>query len=176
VSMVRLRNRNESWGSTLTPDLAKPIELLADHFQKRFTFSSRFYDDAINFRWDPFKALSLPIVVELMPEIMTSKYNDIFLLAEKNQGELLGESSSISGYEHSSISLQSIQQGNRNKRGSWHAPKLSQLRLVAVYHSNIWSALINWVIPLLIINCIVIGPCVEGSLRDADLRCRQLRS
>jgi len=135
--MVRLRNRNESWGSTLTPNTAKPIKHLAGYFQKRFTFSSRFYDDVINFRWDPFKALSLPIVVELMPEIMTSEYNDILLLAEKNQGVLLGESGSISGYELSSTKLQSIQQGNRNKRGSWHTPKLSQLLLEVVYHSNI---------------------------------------
>jgi hypothetical protein len=170
ASMVRLKNRIESWGSTLTPDTAKPIELSAGRFQQRFTFSSRFYDDAINFRRDPFNALTLPIIVELMPEIMTSKYNDVLLLAEKNQGALLGESGSISGYELSSINLQSYQQSYRNKFGSWHAPKRSQLRLEVVYHSNIWSAFINWVLPLLIINCIVlIAPCVEGSLRDVRL-------
>ena len=170
ASMVRLKNRIESWGSALTPDTTKPIELSAGRFQQRFTFSSRFYDDTINFRRDPFNALTLPIIVELMPEIMTSKYNDVLLLAEKNQGALLGESGSISGYELSNIHLQSYQQSYRNKFGSWHAPKRSQLRLEVVYHSNVWSAFINWVLPLLIINCIVlIAPCVEGSLRDVRL-------
>ena len=168
--MVRLKNRIESWGSALTPDTTKPIELSAGRFQQRFTFSSRFYDDVINFRRDPFNALTLPIIVELMPEIMTSKYNDVLLIAEKNQGALLGESGSISGYELSNIHLQSYQQSYRNKFGSWHAPKRSQLRLEVVYHSNVWSAFINWVLPLLIINCIVlIAPCVEGSLRDVRL-------
>lgn len=169
-SMVRLKNRIETWDSTLALDTPKPIELSAGRFQQKFTFSSRFYDDAINFRRDPFNTLTLPIVVELMPESMTSKYADVLLLPQQKAGTLVGESGSISGYELTSESLKSYQQSYRNKFGSWHAPKRSQLRLEVAYSANIWSAFISWMLPLLIVNSIVLmAPSVEGSLGDIRL-------
>jgi hypothetical protein len=169
-SLVRLKNRIETWDSTLELDTAEPIELSAGRFQQRYTFSSRFYDDEINFRRAPFNTLTLPIVVELMPEVMTSKYADVLLLPQRKVGALVGESGHIIGYELTADSLQSVQQSYRNKFGSWHAPKRSQLRLEVAYSANTWSAFISWMLPLLIVNSLVLmAPSVEGSLGDIRL-------
>ena len=44
------------------------------------------------------------------------------------------------------------------------------MRLEMVYHSNVWTALIHWVLPLMIVNAIVLmAPSVEGSLGDVRL-------
>jgi hypothetical protein len=150
ASMVRLKNRIETWDSTLALDTEKPVELSAGRFQQKYTFSSRFYDDAINLRDDPFNTMTLPIVVELMPEPMTSKYADVLLIPQKRTGSNVGESGSISGYELREDRLQAYQQQYRNKFGSWQEPNRSQLRLEVVYSANTWSSFINWVLPLLV--------------------------
>lgn len=165
--MVRLKNRIETWDSTLALDTKTPTQLSAGRFQQRYTFSSRFYDDAINLKNDPFNTLTLPIVVELMPEAMTSKYADVLLIPQKRTGSNVGESGSISGYELQGDRLQALQQQYKNKFGSWQAPKRSQLRLEVLYSANTWSSFINWLLPLLIINAIVLmAPSVEGSMGD----------
>lgn len=169
-SLVRLKNRIETWDSTLELDTPEPIELSAGRFQQRYTFSSRFYDDDINFRRAPFNTLTLPIVVELMPEVMTSKYTDVQMLPQKKVGSLVGESGHIIGYELTAESLRSYQHSYKNKFGSWHAPKRSQLRLEVAYSANTWSAFISWILPLLIVNSLVLmAPSVEGSLGDIRL-------
>jgi hypothetical protein len=169
-SLVRLKNRIETWDSTLELDTPEPIELSAGRFQQRYTFSSRFYDDEINFKRAPFNTLTLPIIVELMPEVMTSKYNDVLLVPQKQAGSLVGESGHIIGYEMTSESLQGVQQTYRNKFGSWQTPKRSQLRLEVAYSANTWSAFVSWMLPLLIVNSLVLmAPSVEGSLGDIRL-------
>lgn len=170
IDLVRLKNRIETWDSTLTADTGQPLELSAGRYQQRYTFSSRFYDDSISFRRDPFDALSLPVVIELMPEVMGDKYADILLLPYHTAGSLVGESGSISGYELTGSSLLPYQQSYRNRFGSWHAPRRSQLRLEVHYQSNFWSGFIAWILPLMIVNAIVLmAPSVEGSLGDVRL-------
>lgn len=168
--LVRLKNRIETWDSTLSVDTEQPLKLSAGRYQQHYTFSSRFYDDAITFRRDPFDILSLPVVIELTPEVMGDKYADVLLLPQKTAGSLVGESGSISGYELQDYKLVPTRQSYRHRFGSWHAPKRSQLRLEVIYASNIWTGIINWVLPLMIVNSIVLmAPSVEGSLGDVRL-------
>ncbi|MEB3331431.1 MAG: hypothetical protein VKI83_02920, partial [Synechococcaceae cyanobacterium] len=115
IDLVRLKNRIETWDSTLAVDSEQPLKLSAGRYQQRYTFSSRFYDDEISFRRDPFDILSLPVVIELMPEVMSDKYADVMLLPQKNAGSLVGESGSISGYELQSYSLIPAQQSYRHR-------------------------------------------------------------
>lgn len=170
IDLVRLKNRIETWDSTFSVDTEQPLKLSAGRYQQHYTFSSRFYDDEISFRRDPFDILSLPVVIELVPEVMGDKYADVLLLPQKTAGSLVGESGSISGYELRGDSLKATLQSYQHRFGSWHAPKRSQLRLEVLYAANIWTGIINWVLPLMIVNSIVLmAPSVEGSLGDVRL-------
>ena len=54
--------------------------------------------------------------------------------------------------------------------GGWFQPVMAQMRLEMVYRTNVWSAFINWVLPLMIINSIVLmAPSIEGSLGEVRL-------
>jgi hypothetical protein len=57
-----------------------------------------------------------------------------------------------------------------SRLGLWYSPSMAQLRLEMVFQSNIWPGLINWILPLMIINSIALmAPSVEGSLADVRL-------
>ena len=168
--LVRLKNQIDQANSSLELDSEEPIKLSAGRLQQRYVFSGRFYDDAINFKRHPFNRLTLPIVIELMPEVMTSKYMDVLMVAEQRSSNSVGDFDGISGYELIQAKLAAVQQIYHNKFGSWQTPKRSQLRLEATFSANTWSAIINWILPLLIVNAIVlISPSVEGSLGDVRL-------
>lgn len=168
--LVRLKNQIDQANSSIQLDSEEPVKLSAGRLQQRYIFSSRFYDDAINFKRHPFNRLTLPIVIELMPEVMTSKYMDVLMVPEQRSSSSVGDSDGISGYELIQAKLTAVQQIYRNKFGSWQTPKRSQLRLEATFSANAWSAIINWILPLFIVNAVVlISPSVEGSLGDVRL-------
>ena len=168
--LVRLKNQIDKANSSVTLDSEEPIELSGGRHQQRYVFSSRFYDDAVSFKRHPFNRLTLPIVIELMPEVMTSKYFDVLMVPEQRSSSSVGDYDDISGYELTRAKLTAVQQIYRNKFGSWQAPKRSQLRLEVIFSANTWSAVINWILPLFIVNAVVlISPSVEGSMGDVRL-------
>jgi len=170
MDLVRLLNRIETWDSTFETASPEPTELAAGRRSQLYRFSSRFYDDSIDFRRDPFDRLSLPIIVEAAQPWMASKYADLALIPERPAGVLLGESAELSGYEPSGATFRPYRHHYASRFGGWFAPQLAQVRLEMQYRSNVLSALISWVLPLLIVDAIVLmAPSVEGSLGDVRL-------
>ena len=51
--LLKLVNQIERWDSVFEPTTAEPLLLSAGRYYQRFKFSSRVYDDLINFRRDP---------------------------------------------------------------------------------------------------------------------------
>ena len=170
AELIELANRIETWDSTFEPSTDAPRELSGGRRQQLYHFSSRFYDDQVDFRRDPFDILRLPIIVELKPLWASQKYEEVRLLPEPDKDNLVGELGSLSGYQLESASFTPYLRRTNNRRGTWYRPHMSQVRLEVVYQSNLWPGIVNWVIPLMIINSIVLmAPSVEGTLSDVRL-------
>ena len=170
AELITLANRIETWDSTFEPSTDAPRELSGGRRQQLYHFSSRFYDDEVDFRRDPFDMLRLPVIVELKPLWTSQKYADLRLLPEPSDDNLVGELGSLSGYQLESASFTPYLRRTSNRRGTWYRPHMSQVRLEVVYQSNLWPGIVNWVIPLMIINSIVLmAPSVEGTLSDVRL-------
>jgi len=170
IDLVVLQNRIETWDSTFSAATPDSVELSSGRRYQLYHFSSRFYDDTISFKRDPFDLLSLPIVVELKQPYMSQKYADVRLLPQPHAGRLVDNALSLSGYELKDVSWKGYVKSRLSRFGLWYAPSLAQLRLEMIFQSNIWPGLINWILPLMIINSIALmAPSVEGSLADVRL-------
>jgi hypothetical protein len=170
TELVRLVNQIESWDSTFEPEGTEPVMLSAGRRYQRFRFSSRFYDDEINFERDPFDVLILPIVVEVGPDAMSDKYEQALLYPHHEQNGFLGLSGTLSGYRLEGASLEPLLHTYPSRFGSWYQPTKSLVRLEIHYRSDYWSAFVRWVLPLLVIMSVVImTPTVAGSLADIRL-------
>ena len=170
AELITLANRIETWDSTFEPSTDAPRELSGGRRQQLYHFSSRFYDDEVDFRRDPFDKLRLPVIVELKPLWTSQKYADLRLLPEPSDDNLVGALGSLSGYQLEGASFTPYLRRTSNRRGTWYRPHMSQVRLEVVYQSNLWPGIVNWVIPLMIINSIVLmAPSVEGTLSDVRL-------
>ena len=169
-SLINLANRIETWDSILEPSGDGPRLLSNGRKQLLFHFSSRFYDDAVDFRRDPFDVLRVPIIIELEP-LWTSKKNiGLQLFPEPSNNNLVGTLGSLSGYQIKQASFTSSTRTSPSSMGTWNRPQFSQVRLEVTYQSNLWPGIVNWIIPLMIINAIVLmAPSVEGTLSDVRL-------
>jgi hypothetical protein len=168
--LVRMLNRIETWDSTFEVATPSPILLSGGRHYQLYTFSSRFYDDSISFRRDPFDSLSLPIILQAGQSWMSNKYADVRLIPEQPMGALIGEAGELSGYERGGASFKPYLHSASTKFGSWFQPVMAQMRLEMVYRSKVRTGLINWLLPLMIVNAIVLmAPSVEGSLGDVRL-------
>lgn len=170
ADLITFANRIETWDSVLEPTTDGPQELKNGRRQLLFHFSSRFYDDAVDFHRDPFDVLRVPIIIELEP-LWTSKQEiDLRLLPEPSNNNLVGSLGSLSGYQIKEARFTPYMNRRANSMGTWTRPQFSQVRLEITYQSNLWPGIVNWIIPLMIINSIVLmAPSVEGTLSDVRL-------
>jgi len=170
VDLIRLANRVEIWDSTFEPVTDTPRVLSAGRFYQRYRFSSRFYDDEIEFLRDPFGKVILPVIVEVAPPPMSNKYAAVILLPHHQENHFMGLSGSLSGYRLRTSTFEPYLHRYPSRFGSWYHPEFSQLRLEMVYQADYWSAFVNWVFPLLIIMSVVLlSPSVAGSMGDVRL-------
>jgi hypothetical protein len=168
--LVRLANRVEIWDSLFEPLTTEPRLLSGGRYYQRYRFSSRFYDDEIEFRRDPFGEVNLPVVVEVAAPSMSDKYAEVLLLPHHQANGFMGRSGSLSGYRLNSSSFDPYLHRYSSRFGSWYHPTFSQMRLEMIYQADYWSAFVNWVFPLLIIMSVVLlSPSVAGSLGDVRL-------
>lgn len=168
--LLTLVNQIERWDSFFEPVSSAPVMLSAGRYYQRFKFSSRFYDDEINFRRDPFDSLILPIVVEIAPGVMSQKYQQTLLYPHHHQNGFLGMSGGLSGYQLEGAVLNSYIHQYPSRFGEWYQPAFSQARLDIVYRSDYWSAFVKWVLPLAIVMSVVLlSPAVAGSMGDVRL-------
>ena len=168
--LVRLANRVEIWDSLFEPLTTEPRLLSGGRYYQRYRFSSRFYDDEIEFRRDPFGEVNLPVVVEMAAPSMSDKYAEVLLLPHHQANGFMGRSGSLSGYRLNSSSFDPYLHRYSSRFGSWYHPTFSQMRLEMIYQADYWSAFVNWVFPLLIIMSVVLlSPSVAGSLGDVRL-------
>ena len=132
LDLVSLLNRIEIWDSTFEPVTDQPVELSAGRYYQRYRFSSRFYDDEIEFRRDPFGKIVLPIIIEVAPPSFSNKYADVILLPHHKQNGFMGLSGSLSGYRQSKARFEPFLHQYPTRFGSWYQPVFSQMRLEMV--------------------------------------------
>jgi len=170
ADLIRLTNQIEAWDSSFEPEGAAPQVLSAGRRHQRYRFSSRFYDDEIDFERDPFDVLILPIIVEIQPDVFSDKYEQALLFPHHEQNGFLGLDGSLSGYRLEGASLEPLMHRYPTRFGSWYQPVKSQVRLEIHYRSDYESAFVRWVLPILMIMAVVImTPTVIGTLADIRL-------
>lgn len=170
ADLITFANRIETWDSVLEPTTDEPRKLANGRRQLLFHFSSRFYDDAVDFRRDPFDVLRVPIIIELEPLWTSKQETDLRLLPEPSNNNLVGSLGSLSGYQIKKARFTPYMRQRSTSMGTWTRPQFSQARLEITYQSNLWPGIVNWIIPLMIINSIVLmAPSVEGTLSDVRL-------
>ncbi len=167
IELIRISNRIEIWDSTFEPVTAEARELSAGRYYQRYRFSSRFYDDEIEFHRDPFDEVNLPIIIEIEPPAMSDKYSGVVLLPHHQANGFMGQAGTLSGYQLEKSTFRPYLHGYPSRFGSWYTPTFSQVRLEMIYQADYWSAFLTWVFPLLIIMAVVLlAPSVAGALGD----------
>ena len=167
IELIRISNRIEIWDSTFEPVTAEARELSAGRYYQRYRFSSRFYDDEIEFHRDPFDEVNLPIIIEIEPPEMSDKYSGVVLLPHHQANGFMGQAGTLSGYQLEKSTFRPYLHRYPSRFGSWYTPTFSQVRLEMIYQADYWSAFLTWVFPLLIIMAVVmLAPSVAGALGD----------
>ena len=167
IELIRISNRIEIWDSTFEPVTAEARELSAGRYYQRYRFSSRFYDDEIEFHRDPFDEVNLPIIIEIEPPAMSDKYSGVVLLPHHQANGFMGQAGTLSGYQLEKSTFRPYLHRYPSRFGSWYTPTFSQVRLEMIYQADYWSAFLTWVFPLLIIMAVVmLAPSVAGALGD----------
>lgn len=117
-----------------------------------------------------YAGIHLDKIYELDPLWTSHKYADLRLLPLPSNDNLVGELGSLSGYQLQGASFTPFLRRSSNKLGTWYHPHFSQVPLELTFQSNLWPGIVNWIIPLMIINSIVLmAPSVEGTLSDVRL-------
>ena len=167
IELIRISNRIEIWDSTFEPVTDQPRELSAGRYYQRYRFSSRFYDDEIEFHRDPFDEVNLPIIIEVEPPSMSDKYAGVVLLPHHQAKGFMGQAGNLSGYQLEKSTFRPYLHRYPSRFGSWYKPTFSQVRLEMIYQADYSSAFLTWVFPLLIIMAVVmLAPSVAGALGD----------
>ena len=170
IDLVRLVNRIETWDSTVEVTTDEPERLSAGRYYQRYFFSSRFLDDAMNFRRDPFASLDLPLVVEIAPSSMSNKYESTLLLPHHQQNGFLGLGGNLSGYRLDGVSFEPFLHQYPSRFGSWYQPTMAQARLDIRYTADFRSSFIARVLPLIVVlSVVLLSPSLAGSMGNVRL-------
>ena len=170
AELITLANRIETWDSTFEVSSESPQVLSGGRHMQTYHFSSRFYDDEVDFKRDPFDVLRLPIIIELKPLWTAQKYADVRLLPEAKPDALVGSLGTLSGYQLKEASFKPYIHRLPTQLGTWFRPHRSQVRLEITYQSTPWPGFVNWIIPLMIINAVVLmAPSLEGTMSEVRI-------
>jgi hypothetical protein len=136
---------------------------------QRFQFSGHFYIDELDLHESPFSLLSLPLMLEVRPaEFALNGDEPLVLVPEKDHSGLVGGFASIRGFNPVGVSFGALQHTYATAFGEDSGPlRQSQVTLRVFYQTPVFSAFLQWILPLLIVMAVVfLAPSLEGSLGD----------
>jgi hypothetical protein len=170
LAMVEFVNQVDNWDGLIeqvdsdAPDAADGSRLLT------FRFAAAFYVNEIDQRRSPFEQIRLPLILEASPEAFADPANRVLLRLEMARGELLGDYSSIYGYELRGATIHAREHRYPTTFGTTSDDIYSRVELLVSYAPAAGAMLMQWILPLLLVLCLVLlAPSLEGSLGDARL-------
>jgi hypothetical protein len=135
-----------------------------------FRFAAAFYVPEIDQRRSPFELIRLPLILEISPEALADPATRVRLQPESARGGLLGDYSSLYGYELRGVSIGAAEHRYPTTFGTASDSTYSRLQMLVTYAPNTWAMVMQWILPLLLVlSLVLLAPSLEGSLGDARL-------
>jgi hypothetical protein len=136
----------------------------------RFRFAAGFYVSEIDQRDSPFELIRLPLILETAADAFADPATRVRLQPEVSGGKLLGDYSSLYGYELRGATLRASEHRYSTTFGTASHNTHSRLELLVTYATDTWAMVLHWILPfLLVLSLVLLAPSLEGSLGDARL-------
>jgi hypothetical protein len=171
LQLVEFSNQVEQWNSVL--ELGSSSHHKVDgveQYLQEYRFSGRFYLNNIDLHNSPFNDLELSFILTVNPRIHSSDNRPIVLVPFENYSSILGENSTINGYDLLGAKLEfSIQKNTKLFEGD-DVSYTSRIIAKVLYRTNIWTSFVKWIVPLAIVMAIVLtAPSLDSSLNEIRL-------
>lgn len=150
IQLISFYNEIKPWESKLTQLSQTPEKLADGRRRSTYTFNGHFYDDDINFRLSPFGGLDLSVIVQAEPTPLNKANKQQPLKLVAGQGEL-GSRVNINGYELKGSQYRPIQRIRSSKLEQSRSLPPSRLEFQVTYQTSFWAALVEWILPLIIV-------------------------
>jgi len=135
-----------------------------------FRFAAAFYVNEIDQRRSPFELIRLPLILETAADAFADPATRVLLQPEASGGKLLGDYSSLYGYELEGATLRASEHRYPTSFGTARHDTHSRLELMVTYAPDTWAMVMQWILPfLLVLSLVLLAPSLEGSLGDARL-------
>ena len=150
IKLVSFYNKIKPWDSELISLNQTPERLSDGRHRSSYTFNGNFYADDVNFLLSPFGGLDLSVIVQAEPTPLSTadKHQPIQLIT--GEGEL-GSRVNINGYELSGWQFKPIQRVRNSKLEQSRSLPPSRLEFQVSYQTSFWAALVEWILPLIIV-------------------------
>jgi hypothetical protein len=170
LEMVEFVNQVDNWDGLIeevdsdAPPAADGSVLLT------FRFAAAFYVNEIDQRRSPFEQIRLPLILEASPEVFADPAKPVRLHPETARGKLLGDYSSLYGYELRGASIRAEEHRYPTSFGTASDNTYSRVEVLVTYAPATGAMVMQWILPFLLVLCLVLlAPSLEGSLGDARL-------
>ena len=167
--LVQVVNNIVGYDFEVEPESEKPEVKPNGWRHQRFHFSGHFYIDELDLHESPFSLLSLPLLLEVRPsEFALDGDQPLVLVPEADRSGLVGAFASIRGFNPVGVSFGPLQHTYATSFGEDSEPlRQAQVALRVFYQTPVFSAFLQWILPLLIVMAVVfLAPSLEGSLGD----------
>lgn len=137
-------------------------------------YSGEFFIPNVDLRNSPFGRLSLPIIFEVGPRVLSLQANRVYLRPEMNTetDPIAGEFSNISGFtlvdaiwQRAVATYLSPPDASSGSRRAF-----SRATALLIYSPGFWPVFVQWILPLVVVmGIVVLTPSLDGALGDSRL-------
>ena len=168
--MVEFVNQVDNWDGLieLLDEEQPPLQDGSRLFS--FRFAANFYVNEIDQRRSPFESIRLPLILETDADSFADPASRVRLLPESGSRGLLGDYSSIYGYQLRGVRVRAADHAYPTAFGKDSDQTYSRVEIWVEYSPDPWAMFTQWILPLLLVMCLVLlAPTLEGTLGDARL-------
>jgi hypothetical protein len=173
--VISFTNQVEASSMVVEMDEPNPEILENGDYWQLFKFSGKFYIQDLHLLAFPYDVLSLPILLEPQPEVLScrpgSPHGCVLMSLDPNaMGSKLGSYVDLNGYNVIGIETKEYLHQYNTNFGQGGRFAVSSVGFDVIYRTNFAAAFWSYVFPLLVLIIIVIiAPSLPGSLGDVRL-------
>jgi hypothetical protein len=173
--IIDFTNQVEASSMVVQADQPSPERLDNGYLWQLFRFSGKFYIEDLELRGFPFDVLTLPIILELQPDVLScypgNRYGCISLVLDKDaKGGALGQYVGLNGYKTLGTESQEFLHQYASNFGQGNLSAFGSIRQNVIYRTDFSAAFWSYVFPLLVlVTVVVIAPSLPGALGDVRL-------
>jgi len=150
IQLISFYNKIQPWDSELIHLNQTPEKLADGRRRSTYTFNGNFYADDVDFKLSPFGGLDLSVIVQAEPTPLSTAESQQPIQLIAGEGEL-GSRVNINGYELSGWQFKPIQRVRNSRLEQSRSLPPSRLEFRVSYQTSFWAALVEWILPLIIV-------------------------